>query len=250
MARGQSAGLPRRRARASARPTPCSARATAGAERGTDVVVGFVETHGRRAHRRDARRPGGRARDGASSYRGADVHRDGPRRRPGPPTRRSRWSTSSRTPTCPASRNEKRWQDIEELLDAGIDVISTVNIQHLESLNDVVETITGVPQRETRAGRGGPRRRPDRAGRHDPGGAAPPDGARQRLRRGEGRRRAGQLLPGRQPHRAARAGAALGRRPGRRGPAAVPRRARHRRAPGRPGSGSSSRSPAAPRARP
>ncbi len=49
----------------------------------------------------------------------------------------------------PGSRNEKRWQDIEELLDAGIDVISAVNIQHLESLNDVVEQITGVPQRET-----------------------------------------------------------------------------------------------------
>jgi two-component system sensor histidine kinase KdpD len=49
----------------------------------------------------------------------------------------------------PGSRNEKRWQDVEELLDAGIDVISTVNIQHLESLNDVVEKITGVPQRET-----------------------------------------------------------------------------------------------------
>jgi two-component system, OmpR family, sensor histidine kinase KdpD len=49
----------------------------------------------------------------------------------------------------PGSRNEKRWQDIEELLDAGIDVISAVNIQHLESLNDVVEKITGAPQRET-----------------------------------------------------------------------------------------------------
>jgi two-component system, OmpR family, sensor histidine kinase KdpD len=49
----------------------------------------------------------------------------------------------------PGSRNEKRWQDINELLDAGIDVISAVNIQHLESLNDVVEQITGVPQRET-----------------------------------------------------------------------------------------------------
>src|SRR5215468_10226445 len=50
---------------------------------------------------------------------------------------------------APGMRNEKRWQDIEEILDAGIDVISTVNIQHLESLNDVVEKITGVPQRET-----------------------------------------------------------------------------------------------------
>ncbi len=49
----------------------------------------------------------------------------------------------------PGSRNEKRWQDVAELLDAGIDVISAMNIQHLESLNDVVEKITGVPQRET-----------------------------------------------------------------------------------------------------
>lgn len=50
---------------------------------------------------------------------------------------------------APGSRNEKRWQDVDELLEAGIDVISTVNIQHIESLNDVVEHITGVPQRET-----------------------------------------------------------------------------------------------------
>ncbi|MFD0071664.1 DUF4118 domain-containing protein [Streptomyces sp. NPDC127166] len=49
----------------------------------------------------------------------------------------------------PGSRNAKRWQDVEELLTAGIDVVSTVNIQHLESLGDVVESITGVRQRET-----------------------------------------------------------------------------------------------------
>ncbi|MFE4667321.1 ATP-binding protein [Streptomyces sp. NPDC056716] len=49
----------------------------------------------------------------------------------------------------PGSRNPKRWQDVEELLAAGIDVISTVNIQHLESLGDVVESITGVRQQET-----------------------------------------------------------------------------------------------------
>src|SRR5256886_9352519 len=49
----------------------------------------------------------------------------------------------------PGSTTSRRWQDVEELLDAGIDVISAVNIQHLESLNDVVEKITGVPQRET-----------------------------------------------------------------------------------------------------
>ena len=45
--------------------------------------------------------------------------------------------------------NAKRWQDVEELLEAGICVITTVNIQHLESLNDVVEAITGIRQRET-----------------------------------------------------------------------------------------------------
>ncbi|MEW1549887.1 sensor histidine kinase KdpD [Streptomyces tsukubensis] len=49
----------------------------------------------------------------------------------------------------PGSRNAKRWQDIDELLAAGIDVVSNVNIQHLESLGDVVATITGVRQRET-----------------------------------------------------------------------------------------------------
>src|SRR5262245_58026201 len=50
---------------------------------------------------------------------------------------------------APGSRNDKRWEDVEELLDAGISVISTLNIQHLESLNDVVEEITGVKQQET-----------------------------------------------------------------------------------------------------
>lgn len=49
----------------------------------------------------------------------------------------------------PGSRNQKRWQDVHEMLDAGIDVVTTVNVQHLESLNDVVEQITGVVQRET-----------------------------------------------------------------------------------------------------
>ena len=137
----------------------------------------------------------------------------------------------------PGSRNEKRWQDVEELLDAGIDVISTVNIQHLESLNDVVEQITGVPQRETV---------PDavvRAAdqvelvdmtaealrrRMAHGNIYPPEKIDAAL---------DQLLPGRQPDRAARAGAALAGRQGRRGAAAVPRRARHRRHLGGAGAG-------------
>lgn len=49
----------------------------------------------------------------------------------------------------PGSRNEKRWQDIEELLEAGINVLSTVNVQHLASLGDVVSAITDVKQAET-----------------------------------------------------------------------------------------------------
>jgi len=49
----------------------------------------------------------------------------------------------------PGSRHPKRWQDVEELLDAGIDVLTTVNVQHLDSLNDVVGGITGIRVNET-----------------------------------------------------------------------------------------------------
>jgi K+-sensing histidine kinase KdpD len=50
---------------------------------------------------------------------------------------------------APGLRHEKRWQDVEELRDAGIDVISTLNVQHVESVKDLVEKVTGVPVRET-----------------------------------------------------------------------------------------------------
>src|SRR5512139_78762 len=50
---------------------------------------------------------------------------------------------------APGSRHPKRYQDVEEILDAGIDVYTTLNIQHLESLNDVVAQVTGVVVRET-----------------------------------------------------------------------------------------------------
>ncbi len=50
---------------------------------------------------------------------------------------------------APGARHARRWQDVEELLDAGIDVYTTLNVQHLESLNDVVAQITGVVVRET-----------------------------------------------------------------------------------------------------
>src|ERR1022692_4226048 len=116
-------------------------------ERGADVVVAFVETHGR-PH--TAALIGGleimpRAR---LAYRDTffeemDVDA-GLAHRPG-----IALVDEFAHSNVPGSRNAKRWQDVEEMLEAGIDVISTVNIQHLESLNDVVQKITGVPQRET-----------------------------------------------------------------------------------------------------
>ncbi len=116
-------------------------------EYGEDVVVGFVETHGRRktaAQVSDLEvlpRKHIEYRD--SAFEEMDVD-----------------ALLARHPTValvdelahtnvPGSRNEKRWQDVEELLEAGIDVITTMNIQHLESLNDVVQQITSVQQRET-----------------------------------------------------------------------------------------------------
>ena len=117
-------------------------------DRGTDVVVGFVETHGRAktaAQIGDLEVVPRRLME----YRGATFEEMDVDARPRAAGRRSRSSTSSRTRTSPGSRNEKRWQDVEELLDAGINVISTLNIQHLESLNDVVERITGIKQAET-----------------------------------------------------------------------------------------------------
>lgn len=50
---------------------------------------------------------------------------------------------------APGCRFEKRWQDVDELLEAGIDVVTNLNVQHLESLNDAVEGLTGFTQRET-----------------------------------------------------------------------------------------------------
>lgn len=117
--------------------------------RGTDVVVGLVETHGRLhtaelldglevAPRRTLEYRG-------SNYSELDVA----------------WLLSRKPevalvdelahsiPGASPGRNTNRWQDVGDLLDAGIDVISTVNVQHLESLNDVVAEITGVRQRET-----------------------------------------------------------------------------------------------------
>ncbi|MFE2941741.1 ATP-binding protein [Streptomyces sp. NPDC059255] len=116
-------------------------------ERGTDCVVAFVEHHDR--PRTEVMLHGLEAVERrALEYRGTVF------------TEMDVDAVLERRPTValvdelahtnvPGSRNAKRWQDVEELLKAGIEVVSTVNIQHLESLGDVVESITGVRQRET-----------------------------------------------------------------------------------------------------
>src|SRR5512135_1397772 len=115
--------------------------------RGTDVVVGYVETHGR---------PQTQAQLGdleivprkKVTYRGVTLEE------------MDTEAVIARYPkvalidelahtNVPGSQHVKRYQDVEEILDAGIDVVTTLNIQHLESLNDLVASITGVRVRET-----------------------------------------------------------------------------------------------------
>jgi two-component system sensor histidine kinase KdpD len=115
--------------------------------RGADVVVAFVETHGRR--RTTEQLAGLEVMPRASiAYHGSvfeEMDIDGIIARHPQIALVDELAHTN----VPGSRNDKRWQDVDELLKAGIDVITTVNIQHLESLNDVVQKITGVPQRET-----------------------------------------------------------------------------------------------------
>jgi two-component system sensor histidine kinase KdpD len=121
--------------------------ATRRASRGTDVVVAFVETHGRantQAQIGDLEIvPRHTLTHRGATFEEMDVD-----------------AVIARAPAValvdelahtnvPGSRNEKRWEDVEEVLAAGINVISTINVQHLESMNDVVEEITGIKQRET-----------------------------------------------------------------------------------------------------
>ena len=117
------------------------------AERGTDVVVGYVETHGREHTEKlvEGLEVVPRAR---IPYRGTtfeEMDLDAVLARKPQVALVDELAHTN----VPGSHNAKRWQDVEELLSAGIEVITTVNIQHLESLNDVVLKITGVPQRET-----------------------------------------------------------------------------------------------------
>jgi two-component system, OmpR family, sensor histidine kinase KdpD len=114
---------------------------------GVDVVIGWVETHGRaetaalaegleRVPPRDV------------EHRGVTLHEldlDAAL------ARKPRLLLLDELPhsNAPGSRHAKRWQDAEELLDAGIDVYTTLNVQHVESLNDLVNRVTGVAVRET-----------------------------------------------------------------------------------------------------
>ncbi|MCU6670636.1 two-component system sensor histidine kinase KdpD [Enterobacteriaceae bacterium H4N4] len=114
---------------------------------GLDIIIGVVETHGRQETAAlltglaalPPRRSHSRGRlvtefdlDGALARRPALILMD-----------ELAHSNAS------GSRHPKRWQDVEELLEAGIDVFTTVNVQHLESLNDVVSGVTGIQVRET-----------------------------------------------------------------------------------------------------
>src|SRR6266540_242523 len=114
---------------------------------GVDVVIGYLEAHLRRAteDRAAGLEVGPRrvARVGGRTFTEMDVD----------------WLLDRKPQLClvdelahtnhPGGRHAKRWQDVEELLDADIDVFTTVNIQHLESLNDKIFELTGVRVRET-----------------------------------------------------------------------------------------------------
>lgn len=116
-------------------------------KRGIDVVLGFVETHGR--PETEALLEGLEAVPRrAFEYRGVTVDE------------MDLDAVLERNPSIavvdevahtnvPGSRNRKRWEDVLDILDAGINVICAFNIQHLESLNDLVERATGVVVRET-----------------------------------------------------------------------------------------------------
>jgi len=115
--------------------------------RGTDVVVGYVETHGRSQTQAQLGDLEVIPRKKVT-YRGVTLEE------------MDTQAVIARHPqvalidelahtNVPGSKHVKRYQDVEEILDAGIDVVTTLNVQHLESLNDLVASITGVRVRET-----------------------------------------------------------------------------------------------------
>ncbi len=115
--------------------------------RGTDVVVGYVETHGR---------PQTQAQLGdleviprkKVTYRGVTLEEMDTEAIIARHPKVALIDELAHT-NVPGSKHAKRYQDVEEILDAGINVVTTLNIQHLESLNDLIASITGVRVRET-----------------------------------------------------------------------------------------------------
>jgi two-component system sensor histidine kinase KdpD len=123
------------------------ARARELQQQGQDVLIGIVETHGRSETQAMTAGLPQQPRQ-QIDYQGHRLHEldlDGVlARRPA-----IALIDELAHRNAPGSRHERRWQDVEELLDAGIDVYSTLNIQHLESVNDLVLQITGVRVSET-----------------------------------------------------------------------------------------------------
>lgn len=116
-------------------------------QRGQDVVIGYVETHGRKGTEEQIGDLEILPRK-KIAYRGAtfeEMDTDAILQR------RPQWVLVDELAhtNVPGSEREKRWQDVEVLLDAGINVLTTLNVQHLESLNDTIHDITGIWMRET-----------------------------------------------------------------------------------------------------
>ena len=200
---------------ASARPTRCCRRRTRCAPAASTWSSASSRPTAAATPRRSSRIsrsfPGGRSSTAARRWRRWTSTRSSRRKPAGVPS-----STSWRTPTCRAAGNAKRYEDVLELLDAGIHVMTAVNIQHLETLNDAVARATGVRVRETV-----PDTFLDRADEVINVDVTVEE-LRNRLREGkdlpagEGRAGADQLLPQRQSVDASRAGAARRGRRGRR----------------------------------
>jgi two-component system, OmpR family, sensor histidine kinase KdpD len=116
-------------------------------ERGTDVAIGFVETHGRRRTAELVRDlpvvPRKRVEHRGAVFEEMDLEAVLARH-----PEVALVDELAHTDVPGSGPHEKRWQDVLDLLDAGIAVVSTVNIQHLESLADAVEVITGTTIRE------------------------------------------------------------------------------------------------------
>ncbi len=162
--------------------------------RGADVVAGFVESYGR-PHTEELINGLEVIPRKVVDYRGSrleEMDLDAVlRRRP----EVALVDELAHTNVPGSGRHEKRWQDVLDILGAGISVITTVNIQHLESIADEVEQMTGAKVRERVPDWVRAQGRPDRADRLLTRAAAPPDAPRQHLPEGKGPPGPDSLLP-------------------------------------------------------